>query len=216
MENDKLWYLKNLDIFEGISDEEIMEIAGQVRECMFQKDDLIYTPEDTFCCIYVVKRGEVRLFHSREGKRQVFDVLGPGSLFGGIQFSHEKSTHFAEAVAVTKVCIFTEENFQKILQKKPEIMMRFMRKMTDKIQGYEDRLKDRGESADETIVRELHRLRDTRGRSLFGIWKPSSVHVTHEELAELTGLNRVTVTRSLKRLKEDGRIQSTRGGIELL
>jgi len=215
-EDNKLWYLKNLDIFEGISDQEIMEIAQKVRECQFSKDELIYSPDDSLECIYMVKRGEVRLYHSKNGKRTVFDVLGPGSLFGGIRLDKEKSTHFAETTHPTKVCIFSESDFLEVLRAHPELMMRFIKKITSKIEGYEDRLKQRGDSAEELIMNELGRLQKSRSRSLFGFFKASNLHVTHEELAELTGLNRVTVTRSLKRLKEEGQIRTEKSGIELL
>lgn len=215
-QDEKLWYLKNLDIFERIPDDEIMQLAGKVRECMYSKDEMIYSPNEELNFIYAVKRGEVRLFHSKEGKRMVFDVLGPGSLFGGIVFNSEKSTHFAQATHPTKVCIFSEADFLGILQKRPEIMMRFIRKMTGKIQEYEYSLSRRSDSADDLILIELSKLQEKRGRSLFGMWKPSSVHITHEELAELTGLNRVTVTRVLKRLKDELKISIDKSGISLL
>lgn len=212
----KLWYLKNLDIFEGISDEEVMQLAGKVEECHFAKDEMIYGAQEELKSIYIVKRGEVRLFHSQEGKRTVFDVLGPGSVFGGIHFNAEKSSHFAQATHPTRVCIFSEQDFLAVLRKKPEIMLRFMQKITSKIQDYEARLKDRGASADELILRELQRLQEQRRKSLFGIWKASQVHITHEELAELTGLNRVTVTRALKRLRESGKIKVDKSAIDIL
>ncbi len=214
--DEKLWYLKNLDIFEGIPDDELMQLAGRVQECMFSKDEVIYSPNEALNSIYTVKRGEVRLYHSKNGKRMVFDVLGPGSVFGGIAFSSDKSTHFAQATHPTKVCIFTEQDFLAILQKRPELMLRFIKKMTSKIQDYEDRLKERADTAEENIMKALQSLQEKRSQSLFGRWAAKGVHITHEELAELTGLNRVTVTRLLKRLKEAKKISVGRGGIELL
>ncbi|MBT4384344.1 Crp/Fnr family transcriptional regulator [Candidatus Peregrinibacteria bacterium] len=216
MKNNKLWYLKNLDIFEGIPEDEMMELAGKVQECMFSKDELIYSPDEAIQSIYVVKRGEVRLYHSKNGKRNVFDVLGPGSLFGGIAFNSDKSTHFAQATHPTKVCIFSEQDFLGVLTKRPELMLRFIKKVTGKIQEYENRLKGRADSAEDVILTELTRLQEKRSQSLFGKWKANGVHITHEELAELTGLNRVTVTRLLKRLKEQKKIATTKAGIELL
>jgi CRP-like cAMP-binding protein len=217
MNSDTLWYLKNLDIFEGVSDEEIMSIASEIEECQYPKDEMIYCPQDDLGRIFVVKRGEVRLYHSKEGKRTVFDVLGPGSLFGGIRLNSQKSTHFAQATLPTKVCIFKEKVFLDILRAKPEIMLRFMKKITTKMHEYEERLEQRSDSAREVVLKELLRLQDKRQDSLFGRFKKSSkVYITHEGLAELTGLNRVTVTRVLKSLKESGDLIIGRGGVELL
>lgn len=63
---DKLWYLKNLDIFEGIPEDEMMQLAKKVQESSYNKDELIYSPEEALDSIYVVKRGEVRLYHSKK------------------------------------------------------------------------------------------------------------------------------------------------------
>jgi CRP/FNR family transcriptional regulator, cyclic AMP receptor protein len=212
----KLWYLKNLDLFAGVPEEEIMEIAERIREKDFGKDEMIYMPSDPLEVIYFVKRGEVRLYHSRDGKRTVFDVLGPGSIFGGVTLEPEESTHFAQATHPTKVCIFPEKEFLAVLQKKPELMMRFIRKMNERIREYEDRLKHRTDTAEEQILGELKKLQDRRSRTLFGRIKNQGVHITHEELAELTGLNRVTVTRTLKKLKEQDKITVTTTGIKVI
>ena len=213
---EKLWYLKNLDLLEGIPEEEIMQIASSVSECSFEKDEMIYGPQDTLDSIYTVKRGEVRLFHSNNGKRVVFDVLGAGSIFGGVNLSSEKSTHFAQATHPTKVCIFSEADFKKLIVSKPEIMLRFMKKITGRLREYEDRLNERTKPAETIILSELKNLQEKRRRTLFGKFKANKIHITHEELAELTGLNRVTVTRGLKKLKENGKIASASSGIELV
>lgn len=215
--NNKLWYLKNLDLFKGIPEEEIMKLAERVEECSYNKDDMIYSPHDELNKIYVLKRGEVRLFHSINGKRIVFEVLGAGSIFGGIDFSNAKSSHFAQATHPSRVCIFNEEDFTNILRAKPEIMLKFIKKMTSKVHDLEERLKNRNYQAEELIYLELERLQEKRQQSLFGRFiNKSNIHITHEELAELTGLNRVTVTRSIKRLKESGRISADKAGIQLM
>ena len=215
-EIDKLWYLKNLYMFEGLPEEEIMKLASSVDEVSYTKDEMIYREDDPLSSIYVVKRGEVRLYHEKNGKRNVFEVLGPGSMFGGIRLGAEISTHFAQATHPTRVCVFSEQDFMKVIQSRPDMMLRFMRKLTDKIQDYEARLASRHDTAEELIMAELMRLQESRARSLFGRFRSPGVHITHESLAELTGLNRVTVTRLLKRLREQGRIKSSSAGIEIL
>ena len=95
-------------------------------------------------------------------------------------------------------------------------MLRFMKKITQRLREYEDRLNERTKTADEIILSELKHLQEKRRNTLFGKFKANKIHITHEELAELTGLNRVTVTRALKKLREGGRIDTATSGIELL
>src|SRR5699024_10600727 len=60
--------------------------------------------------------------------------------------------------------------------------------------------------ADERVERLLHGLADEEGM----------VRLTHEEIAGLAGLSRVTVTRVLSRLAAQGRIERGSGGLRLL
>ena len=50
-------------------------------------------------------RGEVLLYHSKNGKRAIFDVLPPGSVFGNFDPSLKKPTHFAETTKGTLLCV---------------------------------------------------------------------------------------------------------------
>ena len=67
-QNDKVWYLKQIDLFAGIPDEEIMQIAQKVVEKKCRKKELLYTPFDSNDSICMLKKGEVTLYHSHYGK----------------------------------------------------------------------------------------------------------------------------------------------------
>lgn len=212
----KLWYLKNMDIFEGISEDEMKRLSAKIREQDFEKDQIIYTPHQKVLIVYLLKRGEVRLYHSFDGKKVVFDVLGPGSIFGGIGF-HESSTgHFAEASYPTHLCTLRQEDFLDFLKKHPERLLMVLSRLSLRIHELEERLRDRERAGEDLVLEELKKLKEKRRNSLFGRFKPAKVHITHEELAELTGLNRVTVTRLLHRLVRKRKLALERSGIEVL
>ena len=76
-ENSTVWYLKQIDLFEGITDEEIMAIAKTVVERSCTKKELLYTPFETTDSICMLKKGEVTLYHSHYGKKIIIDTLKP-------------------------------------------------------------------------------------------------------------------------------------------
>lgn len=199
----KHWYLQQVNLFAGIPDEEIMAIASKMTERKCVKKEIIYTPEDISDSICVLKKGEVTLYNSHRGKRLIIDVLKPGSIFGNITFQDEKNTHFAEATEDTYICIFPVSDFMKILQTKPELMMRFLNIMSDKIRSYEGRLKSGLYDAKEKIMHQL-KLMEKENNSLLNKIFGKKSRITHERLAQLTGLSRETVTRALKDLKKEG------------
>lgn len=201
----KHWYLQQLDLFQGISDEEIMNIAGKVIEKSCRKKEIIYMPNEVNDSIYVLKKGEITLYNAHAGKRLIIEILKPGSIFGNISFQKDRTTHFAEASQDSYFCIFTVEDFTAILHSKPELMMRFLQHVSEKMQNYERRLKGGLFDAKEKILQQLDIFLEEQKKSnllskLFG--KKSKI--THDHLAELTGLSRETVTRAINDLKKAG------------
>lgn len=217
---EKVWYLSQIDIFQGIPEREIMELASRARDRRCTCRTHLYGPhDDEDRQVYILKEGEVVLYHSREGKRIIFDVLGPGTVFGNFLSDLPNTSHFSEALPGSRVCTLTTEDFQRVIAVHPEIIFRLLTKLSQRLKDYEERLKLDMGSARERVVGELHRYRRKKLNPfsrVFGFSTP--LYVTHEKLAELTGLNRVTVTRTLKLLEEEGRISVDRssGAISLV
>ena len=204
----KLWYLKNYNLFQGISDEDLYKISEDIGGVKLKKFDIFYDPKKKAEFIYIVKTGEVNLYHKKGDKKIIFDTLGPGSIFGGVSFEEGKNYgHYAEASIGTYACTFTLEAFKKILAAHPDTMLRYMEHVTARLQDYQAEFEKRNESAEELILHELIRLHQKRQQSFFGQFLVNRpLRATHEQIAELTGLNRVTVTRSIKSLKEQKRL----------
>lgn len=219
-EKNTFCYLSRFDLFDALSDKELKTVAPAMHGKKFKKGDLVYSPHQENNLIYVLREGEVILYHSHEGKQETFDTIGPGTLFGNFNVCSQTPTHFAEATRDSSMCVFPVEDFLRILQNKPDLMMRFFQNMGERLQDYEKRFKNNLHTAKETIYEELSRLKSKRSRSFIGKFFGTDgppLRLTHEQIASLTGLNRVTVTRSLKELKEDGllKINSETGVIEL-
>jgi len=205
---EKVWYISHLDIFEGIPDMEIMQIAKKVQDHRCTSPLHLYSPHDGLDRnVFLLKEGEVVLFHSRDGKRTIFDVLGPGSLFGNFLPNTEEATHYAEALPGSHICIFTPDDFQKVIAEHPEVLMRLLKKLSSRLHDYEQKLKLDTGSALEKVLGELKRYRRKKHNPFAMLGRDMPLALSHEKIAELTGLNRVTVTRTLKLLKLQGDIE---------
>jgi CRP-like cAMP-binding protein len=139
-------------------------------------------------------------------------------VFGNIFVQVTAHGHFVEGSLGVCVCMIPREQFQQISSAYPEVMMRFLRDMSCKIAAYQAPFDALQSSADELILHELERRHIKRQQNFFGQWLNRPVRITHEKLAERTGLNRGTVTKIMKRLREDKKItyDSKTGIIELL
>lgn len=210
---DKTWFLRNLDIYEGIPETTLCKIASNAYETNYSKSTQIYNPHEKDGNIYVIKRGEIILYHSNNGKRAIFDTLGPGTVFGSFDPNNTTPTHFAETTKRTLLCITPINEFLEIVKQHPEIMLKFMQNMTNRVQDYENKIKSSIETATEKIYLELERLQKKKQRSFLGKFIDIPLQITHEKLAEYTNLNRVTVTRGLQKLKNEGLISIDKKGI---
>ncbi|QQR83997.1 Crp/Fnr family transcriptional regulator [Candidatus Peregrinibacteria bacterium] len=203
--------LKNIDIYEGIPEASFCEIAPHSFEDTYKKGHQIYTPHQKDGKIYVIKRGEVILYHSKDGKRSIFDTLGPGAVFGSFDLENDTPNHFAETTKGSYLCVTPVNEFLKIISAHPESMLKLMQKMATRINDYEFKIQNNIEAAAERIYQELQRLHKKRQHSLLGKMMNIPLQVTHEQIAERTNLNRVTVTRCLKRLKNQGLVTIEKG-----
>lgn len=210
---EKVWYISQIDVFEGIPEGEIMQIAARAQDRRCTSTLQLYTPNDgQDRNVFLLKEGEVVLYHSVDGKKTIFDVIGPGSIFGNFLPNTETVSHYAEALPGSRICILAPEDFQKVVAKHPEVLTRLLQKLSSRLHDYEQKLKLGTGSALEKVLGELKRYARKK-RNPFSIFKTDApLALTHEKIAELTGPNRVTVTRTLKLLKLQGDIDVDKQG----
>lgn len=203
---DKIWYLKQVNLFMGIPDKEIMQIAKKMSEKKCNKKEILYTPFEVTKSIYVLKKGEVTLYHLHNGKKLIIDTLNEGSIFGNLSFKNEKSSHFAEVTASSYLCVFEVNDFIKIIQSKPDLMLKLLQTMSNRINDFEVRFKGNIYDAKEKILNQLHLLHKNENASIFNKLMRKKSKITHEKLSHYTGLTRETVTRIIQELKREGKL----------
>lgn len=211
-----LWYLKQINLFKDLSEEELINMKSKMQERRYANKKLIYTPHTEEDSIYLLKEGEITIYYSHNGRKLILDVLKPGSLFGNLNFSEEKNTHFAEASRDAFVCIFSKKVFAQIFSDHPELVFKLFQYITERMGEYETKLRGVIFGSKEKIMNQLIVLQKQNKRFL-GIFFSSGVNISHEKLAEHAGMSRETVTRTLQELKEEGRIRiDEKGKIHLV
>ncbi|MBD3251903.1 cyclic nucleotide-binding domain-containing protein [Candidatus Uhrbacteria bacterium] len=206
---DTAWYIRQLPIFEDIPKSALDELLEGVRDETYDRPTMLYTPnyapDARVRGVYLVKQGEVNLYHAREGKRFIFETIGPGGVFGNFDPQTNAITHSAEAQAGTRTCFFTSADFVRILATYPSALFKTLGILATRIREYEKRLGERTGDAKEKIINELRRHHERILKpTLTQLFRFEAKKLTHEKLAERTGLNRVTVTRAIRELIAEG------------
>ncbi|MBI4431263.1 MAG: cyclic nucleotide-binding domain-containing protein, partial [Candidatus Omnitrophica bacterium] len=79
----KIWYLKQINLFKGISMEEMEQVAKMVVEKTFRRKEKVYLPGEPGQSIYLIKKGVVKISKiTPDGRGLTLAFLKPGEIFG--------------------------------------------------------------------------------------------------------------------------------------
>ena len=140
------WSIKKTGLFQRLADEVVEKIAPRFRERRYKKGDQVFGPADVEGKMYILKEGEVKLYElTFDGKKFVLEVLGPGSIFGDLTLAPHTTPmvrHFAECSEPSSLCVIPKDEFLKILRKFPDLALRFIETLAERLNRAEFRLKD--------------------------------------------------------------------------
>jgi CRP/FNR family cyclic AMP-dependent transcriptional regulator len=126
--DDKFDYLREVDIFQDLTDAEVEEIGEMTRMCFYSSNHIFYMPDDPGEILFILKQGRVQLYRiSPDGRKLVLAILQPGAIFGHMGMIGQRMHNtFAEAVGECKICIMNRQNVEELLLAKPVVRCAFL------------------------------------------------------------------------------------------
>jgi CRP-like cAMP-binding protein len=212
-EKTKLWYLKNINILEGLSERELKALAARTSMSQLQKNSVIYFPETQSKNIYFLKTGHVKITRlSPEGRQAILDVIGPGEVFGELALAEDQGEIYVEMAAALDevlICAMSKTDFIEFLEKNPKLNLRMLKLMGLKLRHVESKIEDLiFKNVRERIIAFLLRFAEN-----FGQYQERQISVpkflSQEEIAHLTGASRQTVATILNELRQESIIDFT-------
>jgi len=124
-ERSKLWYLKNINLFHGMSEEQMRMVEQRTVMREVRRREVLYLPGDAGDRIYLLKRGVVKISALQEDGREVLLLLRKGEVFGEeAVLDDSPRDHVAEAYEDALVCIITRQDFMDMLRFHPELVFK--------------------------------------------------------------------------------------------
>jgi CRP/FNR family transcriptional regulator/CRP/FNR family cyclic AMP-dependent transcriptional regulator len=204
--------LRQVPLFEGLDDEQLDAIALVTITRRFDKHQVIILAEEEGDALFIISSGQVKVsIVSEDGREVILSLLGTGSVFGELSLLDGKPRS-ANVVATenTDLYMLRRSDFLQLVYKVPQIAVGLLaelaarlRKTDRKIGGLA--LLDVTSRISETLLQ----LADEHGTETDdGVLLKS--RPTHQQIANMSGTTRETVSRVLKRLEKQGYI-STEG-----
>lgn len=204
--NKKLIVLKQLDLFKSLPQEELEHLAGHLISKEYSKRQVILEPEDRDK-IFILKSGKVEIYEiTPDGKKIIVDVLGPGNVFGDLGLDEINET-FVEATTDSFVCTMSKNDFFQMVSQNPQIAYPLIRELFAKTVEAKKQVASLASNNITVKIKDLlYRLSKRYGEKLNNR-VVITTKFTHEQLAQMLGISRPTMTELLNRLEEEGVIK---------
>jgi CRP-like cAMP-binding protein len=112
--------LRNIDIFQGLSPEDIGTIFNHCQTNNVQKDQMLFARGTVGNLMFVVLGGSFALY---DGTRQLA-TFNPGDTFGEMSLLlHEPRVGTVKALELSQVLVLDERLFEKLLTKRVAVQM---------------------------------------------------------------------------------------------
>jgi CRP-like cAMP-binding protein len=213
MQETKLAYLSNIEIFQDLTTSELEKMDRQITMSTCDPGKIFYMPEDSGEVLFLLKKGRVQLYRiSPNGKKLVVATLGPGTIFGEMSIVGQGMHNtFAESVDECLLCVMSRADVERLMRDKPRVAYRFVESLGERVTHLESRLEDIAfKSIPARLASLLLRLAQEQDKS------DEVKGYTHQDLGEMLGTYRETITQTLNEFKADGLVEISRKRVRLL
>jgi CRP-like cAMP-binding protein len=209
---ERMRLLSLVDIFEPLSTEEIEQLNKQLPSIHLERGEIFYTPEERSERLFVLERGKVRIFRmTPDGREFTLAIVESGTIFGEMALTAQQlEGAYAQAMEPSEVSTMAREDLERLVVQKPEVGLKIMHLLSERLRRYETRLEDANmKDVHSRLASIIVMLVESEGvRSGTGYRIPA--HYTHQQLGEMIGTNREAVTRAFGVLQDEGVVELRR------
>lgn len=197
--------LRQIKLFNSLTSEELSTILKKLTIRNFKKNQTILYEEDTNEFMYIILYGEVKVIKTTEdGKEILLAMHGSGDFFGDISLI-DKKTLPATVIATTDstIAIINEKDFFYLLYVQRKILDNLLNIFCSRLRESWNRIQilsfNNAEQRVKTLF--LKYAKDSGTKSPDGIIL--SIRFTHQDLANMIGISRETVTRIIDKWRKE-------------
>jgi CRP/FNR family cyclic AMP-dependent transcriptional regulator len=209
---ERIRLLSMVDVFEPLSSEEIERLNGQLPDHHLERGEMLYTPADRSERLFLLQKGKVRIFRTApDGREFTLAIVESGTIFGEMALTAQRlEGAYAQAMEPSEVSTMAREDLERLVVQKPEVGLKIMQLLSERLRRYEARLEDANmkdvHSRLASIIVMLVESEGVRSGTGYRI----AAHYTHQQLGEMIGSNREAVTRAFGVLQDEGVVELRR------
>ena len=185
-------------------------LAG--RKLNLSAGEVVYEPDASADSVFLIHRGQVRLYQVGADDSRLVEILGPDEWFG-VGAVARQLTHESRAVAVvpTLVTAVSAERLFAALSHRPEAALEFTRQLAAKLQAARDDAAQLVfQDCTQRLIRTLVNFSRSAAASTAAHEHEVVLKITHNQLAQAVGVARETVSLALTQLRHQNLLRTGR------
>ena len=201
--------LKNIPVFAGLSQKDARALLEMSETVTYRKGRTIFSEGMTGKEVYLLTKGKVKITaEAPRGRTKILGILKPGEFLGEMAvlgtetrsataFVHED----AEAIMITNT------HFLDFISESPDVSLKIMRGLSRRLQDANEEIKnytfhDQSGRLAQMIISLHERFPGEHDDGTAYI----DLKLTHQDLADMMGIARESITKMISTLRKDGSI----------
>jgi CRP-like cAMP-binding protein len=202
-------FLRNVPIFNELSDQELEKIAALGVRKKYKKGSIILLEEETGAALFVIVSGKVKIVRmDDDGREVILSILGGSDFFGEMAIL-DGLTRSASVVATSKSELFMihRRDFLKLLNDFPMVAIALLRELTGRLRKADAQIKSLSlKDAAGRVANVVLQLADE-----IGMFRKGRVEIDElplqQDLANMAGTSRETISRMIHKFIKKGYLQ---------
>ena len=210
--------LATVPIFADLDNNVLKELRSKMTKRSYKKNNIILMEDEFGDTFFVISSGTVKITRiSEDGREVILAMLGEGEFFGEMSLLDGESRS-ANAIASEEsdVLILKRRDFIEFLERYPKISISLLREMASRLRKSDQQIESLSLSdAEHRIGVTLLRLAEELGKIRMGVVEIANLPY-QQDIANMAGTSRETVSRMFKVLEERGLIRRRGHALSIL
>ncbi|MET0277580.1 MAG: Crp/Fnr family transcriptional regulator [Pseudorhodoplanes sp.] len=211
---DRLAFLRDHPIFGVLGDDILQQLRSHALQKTVAKGTTIFSKGETGSSLFAVLEGQVKVVSfSAQGKNAVFNILGPGDIFGEIALlDGGERTADVTTISDCKLLVIERRDFLPLVHSRPDVAQRLIEVLCM-------RLRNTSRQVEEVMFLELPaKLANTllRLNAAALAEGKNKIALTQSEIAQVIGASRESTNKQLREWEERKWLRLERGGLVIL
>jgi len=201
--------VRRIELFSSLTEAELRQIVAKMTVKRYRKNEIVFYEEDSNRYMYMILRGKVKVMQTtEEGKEVILAFHRSGEFFGEISLIDSRtSPAIVVATEESVIAVISRGVFLSILHTQGKVLDVMLQILCGRLRDSWERIQILSFSnASQRIRMLLHMLSDEHGRKVKN-GTVLNMRLTHQDIANMTGIARETVSRILFKWSKDGYVE---------